>query len=300
MGSEEYRRIRRRPERVTVDGDSAGAASIGNLVASPRTKGLFQRAIAESGAWLGLSVSPHEHSRRSRTGRNERQTQALSADLRALSAADILKIRGGGPIIDGWFLPEDARQGLRRGKAKRYPGASRLEQRRRHVLRCSPPRRQIRRTVHRRYGDRADEYLNLYPGETDEEANASQLAAFRDELGWVMRNWASLQSKTGKSKAYLYYFTHEPPAANRPRRAEVAVRRDARLGSRLCVREPAPAAPLDRSRSPGCRHALLLLGQLRDKRKPQRQRTYRVARFEKTSRPPDGSWRQSGTRARTR
>ena len=33
----------------------------------------------------------------------------------------------------------------------------------------------------------------------------------RDELGFVMRNWAALQTKTGKSKAYLYYFTHEPP-----------------------------------------------------------------------------------------
>jgi para-nitrobenzyl esterase len=28
-----------------------------------------------------------------------------------------------------------------------------------------------------------------------------------------MRNWARLQTKTGKSKAYLYYFTHEPPAS---------------------------------------------------------------------------------------
>jgi para-nitrobenzyl esterase len=56
-------------------------------------------------------------------------------------------------------------------------------------------------------------YLKLYPAGSDEQASASQLAAFRDELGWVMHNWASLQTKTGKSKAYLYYFTHEPPAA---------------------------------------------------------------------------------------
>jgi para-nitrobenzyl esterase len=28
-----------------------------------------------------------------------------------------------------------------------------------------------------------------------------------------MHNWADLQTKTGKSKAYLYYFTHEPPPA---------------------------------------------------------------------------------------
>ena len=44
------------PKRVTVFGDSAGASSIGNLVASPLTKGTYQRAIAESGAWSGLSI----------------------------------------------------------------------------------------------------------------------------------------------------------------------------------------------------------------------------------------------------
>ncbi len=46
------------PKRVTVFGDSAGASSIGNLVASPLTKGTYQRVIAESGTWSGLSISP--------------------------------------------------------------------------------------------------------------------------------------------------------------------------------------------------------------------------------------------------
>ena len=64
----------------------------------------------------------------------------------------------------------------------------------------------------RRFGDLADTFLKLYPAGSDDEAFASQLAAFRDELAWVMRQWAALQSRTGKSKAYLYYFTHEPPA----------------------------------------------------------------------------------------
>ena len=36
-----------------------------------------------------------------------------------------------------------------------------------------------------RYGDRADAFLKLYPAGTDEEASASQLAAFRDELASV-------------------------------------------------------------------------------------------------------------------
>ena len=46
------------PHRVTVFGDSAGAASIANLMGSPLAKGLFQRASGESGAWMGISVGP--------------------------------------------------------------------------------------------------------------------------------------------------------------------------------------------------------------------------------------------------
>ena len=46
------------PQRVTVFGDSAGSSSIANLMGSPRAKGLFQRAVGESGAWMGLSLTP--------------------------------------------------------------------------------------------------------------------------------------------------------------------------------------------------------------------------------------------------
>ncbi len=204
------------PQRVTVDGDSAGAASIGNLVGSPRTKGLFQRAIAESGAWLGLSVAhTNTLAEAEQAGMKSAETVGAHslADLRALSAADVLKIRGGGPIVDGWFLPEDVGKVFAEGKQNDIPvllGSNKDEGT--FFLQPTTAEKYVEQ-ARRRYGDRADEYLNLYPGKTDEEASASQLAAFRDELGWVMRNWASLQSKTGKSKAYLYYFTHEPPAA---------------------------------------------------------------------------------------
>lgn len=45
------------------------------------------------------------------------------------------------------------------------------------------------------------------------EANASALRDFRDQMAWVMRNWARLETNTGRSKAYVYYFTHQPPGA---------------------------------------------------------------------------------------
>ena len=204
------------PKRVTVDGDSAGAASIGNLMGTPRTKGLFQRAIAESGAWLGLSVG-HTMTLTEAEQAGLKTAETLGAptlaDLRAKPAADVLKGgRGGGPIVDGYFLPEDVGKVFAQGKQNDVPvllGSNKDE----GTFFAQPTTAaKFIEQAHRRYGDLADAYLKLYPAGSDEEANASQLAAFRDELGWVMHNWASLQTKTGKSKAYLYYFTHEPPA----------------------------------------------------------------------------------------
>jgi para-nitrobenzyl esterase len=45
------------PEQVTVMGESAGAMSIGNLLAMPAARGLFQRAILESGAASSLLLT---------------------------------------------------------------------------------------------------------------------------------------------------------------------------------------------------------------------------------------------------
>src|SRR6188768_2530966 len=45
------------PNNVTIFGESAGAAMVGMLTGSPVAKGLYQKAIAESGAWMGLSMA---------------------------------------------------------------------------------------------------------------------------------------------------------------------------------------------------------------------------------------------------
>ena len=81
------------PANVTVFGQSAGAMAIASLVASPEAAGLFQRAISQSGAWMGLGMSP---GMRTRAQAEEVGLKAAAdagvtniAQLRAMSTDDV-------------------------------------------------------------------------------------------------------------------------------------------------------------------------------------------------------------------
>jgi para-nitrobenzyl esterase len=204
------------PKKVTIFGESAGAISVADLLVSPQSKGLFIRAIAESGAWMGLGVAPARRLAEAEEA-GVKLADALGAkslaEMRQAPAETVLKAgRGSGPIVDGWFLPDAPDKIFSQGKQHSVPvlvGSNKDE----GTFFLQPTTAEkFTAQSRQRFGDMADSFLKAYPAASDEEASTSQLEAFRDEAAWAMSNWARLMSKTGK-KAYLYYFTHEPPAA---------------------------------------------------------------------------------------
>ncbi len=187
---------------VTIFGESAGAAIVGMLSGSPAAKGLFQKGIAESGAWMGLGMATMRPlaqaeaaalappGRGGRGGRGGPPASAPTdtpaapapapptlAELRARPADQALGVSGGGqPIIDGWIIPEDLSITFANGKQN---------------------------PVDVIVGFNKDEHTG-FGGANN--TNTRQ----RDVMAWHMRLFAEKQTQIGR-KAFFYTFTHEPP-----------------------------------------------------------------------------------------
>lgn len=104
------------PDRITIQGCSAGGSSVNSLMTSPWARGLFARAAVHSGGGLFNATRALERAEREglgfalRAGVTETGTTAL-ASLRALSPQQVLAADPGPPdfgaIVDGHYLMQE-------------------------------------------------------------------------------------------------------------------------------------------------------------------------------------------------
>jgi len=210
------------PDKVTIFGESAGGISVSMLCASPLAKGLFHGAISQSGGSFGPprpTTYPGENLKLLKMAENEglayveKAGVSSIAELRGIEADKLPGGWGMGsawPIIDGYVIPDDQYKLYQAGKYNDVPiligynsdeGAS--------FSREKTPEEYIA-GVEKRYGKFADTLIKAYPvGENTVPKTARDLA--RDAaFGWHTWSWARLQSRTGKSKVYYYYFDQHP------------------------------------------------------------------------------------------
>ncbi|MGN6515821.1 MAG: carboxylesterase/lipase family protein [Rhizomicrobium sp.] len=108
------------PSNVTIFGESAGGMSVNDLMVSPLARGLFTKAISESG--LGLIHTPTQDQARQAAKDFIARTGDDPAKLRALSAAEIAADEKGfsdnamTPMVDGTVLPGQVADLFAQGK----------------------------------------------------------------------------------------------------------------------------------------------------------------------------------------
>ncbi|MEV7892675.1 carboxylesterase/lipase family protein [Streptomyces cyaneofuscatus] len=117
------------PDRVTVAGESAGAVSIGALLATDRAAGLFRRAVLQSGAPAALTPDAARGTTEliaRRLGVPATAAAFAAVDPAALLTAQTEVTSGGNPltgrnsfqlVVDGELLTQDPAEALRTGPA---------------------------------------------------------------------------------------------------------------------------------------------------------------------------------------
>ncbi|NOT30622.1 MAG: carboxylesterase family protein [Planctomycetes bacterium] len=224
------------PDRVTIQGESAGATSVLALCASPLSKGLFQRAIAQSTWVTEKNFARLSDASRQSPGAEEQGAELAAlllgdareaehepslAALRALGADDLWRTLGWSfqPVIaiDGWLLEDHPEQVFARGQQQAVAliagttadeGTVFLDQFGWRTMDA------FRRGLEELYGPRAEDVLRSYPvsGEADVE---EQLARWITDA-WFVRGTRAMLRGMARVSAPAWQYEFDRPSRTLP------------------------------------------------------------------------------------
>jgi para-nitrobenzyl esterase len=214
------------PHKVTIFGESAGAGAVSILCASPLAAGLFQGAIAESGASFapvragstgpGEGANPLSSAEQAGEEWAKKQGATNIAELRKMPAEKLqeasLRQRGiTGPNVDGWVVPGDLYKLYQAGKYNDVPVIVGYNSDEGATFPGPTSHDAYVESVRSRFGKFADKILQIYPGgDTPTEKRTARNLMRDSSFGSHSWSWVRLQTKTGKSKAYYYFFDVHP------------------------------------------------------------------------------------------
>jgi para-nitrobenzyl esterase len=220
---------------VTIFGESAGAVSVCALIASPLARGLFHKAIAQSGGASPRLAHLKKDTDQRRSAESQgvefarklgaKKTEGALAELRKKSWKEILdaddsRITLPGstvPVcVDGYVLPDAPLDILKAGKGAKVPfitGTNRDEGTLFTVRVKVNTLRKLRAALRLFVKDKADEALKLYEAKDDASAKKAFAEIMGDGFVVSARRTARAHAAAG-NKTYLYHFTRSLPWAD--------------------------------------------------------------------------------------
>jgi len=215
------------PDNITIFGESAGSFAVSTLMAASSARGLFEKAIGESGAAFSNVLATPALATRAR--RDQEWVASLGvhspAELRALPTATLIEaarkepVGWFSPVVDGRFLTEGVPETYAAGKQAHVPLlAGWNHDERAGTLSKDMTAEKWKAFAAEHFGEHAAGFLAAFPGSTDAEAVRSADAYTTGMfIGFGTWQWIEAQAKTGDAPVYRYRFDlPAPPSEMHP------------------------------------------------------------------------------------
>ena len=211
------------PANITIFGESAGSQSVSAQIASPIAKGLFSKAIGESGAIFSsfsMTLPSRQQAEQADAAWAERAFGSSRLFyLRTLTTDELLEKAMARstqpprfqPDIDGLFLPDSVANIYSAGQQAHIPvlgGWNANESR----ASGKPTAASFTAQAQQEFGADAPAFLAVYPAASDAEAQQSANDYAGDRfIAFSTWAWLEAQVKTGGAPVYRYFFALGSP-----------------------------------------------------------------------------------------
>lgn len=207
------------PANVTIFGESAGGGSVLLLTTSPEARGLFAKAIVESGAALGLPGGPQPTLAAAEQAGAALAAELGATDLARLRALPVARLIGAdaprlatAPIIDGHVVREDVTAAYRAGRDLNVPLLIGWNSAEGAMFANARSAADYEAGVRKAEGPLADTLLRLYPADGGASAADVQAQEMADTVfGWRALSIAQARAGEGRAPTYVYWFDTPPP-----------------------------------------------------------------------------------------
>lgn len=213
------------PDRVTIFGESAGASNIAYLMSSPLTRGLFHRAIMQSGGYAVSEFRTLDDAEATGQGVAASLGVVDSGDATALRALTVEEVYRGTldayvedlsiPNVDGWVLEKAPARVFESGHPAPVPLLIGFNADEWTTLGHYGPEATVE-TLHEslrsEYGDLGEQAIELYPASNDDQAVEMVNRSQTDLWFACPSRFIADRMERVSSEVFFYVFTRSLPA----------------------------------------------------------------------------------------